>query len=382
MFSVRGLAPNTETSTGERDVSSDKKPQDALYDEQSRWNALVRRDRLAAGAFVYGVVTTGVYCLPDCPSRLPRRENVRYFAGCEEAERAGFRPCRRCNPSSPGKRDPRIDAIAEACRTIESADRMPTLKELADAVGMSRFHFHKMFKKMLGVTPAQFAREKRMERIRKQLREKATITDAVYGAGFASGSRFYENASGKLGMKPAQYRNGGENMLIRLAVAECYLGWVLVAATEKGICAIEIGDDPDTLRERLRQRFSRAEFLENDPGFAEIVNRVLALLESPGDELDLPLDIQGTAFQRRVWEALREIPAGSTVSYTELAHRIGRPEAVRAVATAVAANKIAVAVPCHRVVRLDGNLAGYRWGIERKKKILEQEQSGRDGGEG
>src|SRR5512138_2075423 len=205
-------------------MSSDKKPQDAFFDDQSRWEALVRRDRLAAGAFLYGVVTTGVYCIPQCPSRLPRRENVRFFSTCEEAERAGFRPCRRCNPSSAGSRDSRAGFIAAACRTLENADRMPRLKELADEAGMSPFHFHRMFREAVGITPAQFAREKRMERMRRQLREEATITDAVYGAGFASASRFYENAPGALGMKPAQYRKGGEDMRIRFASARCYLG--------------------------------------------------------------------------------------------------------------------------------------------------------------
>lgn len=362
-------------------MSSEQKPRDEFSDEQSRWEALVRRDRLAAGEFVYGVVTTGVYCLPDCPSRLPIRENVRFFTGCEEAERAGFRPCRRCRPSSPGGRDSRCDAIAAACRTLEDSDRMPTLRELADAAGMSPFHFHRMFKKAVGITPAQFAREKRMERMRKRLREEATITDAVYGAGYSSASRFYEKAPGALGMKPAQYRKGGEDMRIRFAAARCCLGWILVAATEKGLCAIEIGDDPHVLRERLLLTFPKAEFIENDPDFSETVSRALSMLDSPGKGSDLPLDIQGTAFQRRVWEALREIPAGSTVSYTELARRIGRPDAVRAVASAVAANKIAVAVPCHRVIRRDGDLAGYRWGIERKRMLLELEKTGAGDGD-
>jgi len=362
-------------------MTSGKIPNPAFFDDQGRWDALVRRDRLALGSFVYAVVTTGVYCLPCCPSRLPRKENVRFFPSCEEAERAGFRPCRRCNPSSTRERDPRVDSIVAACRALAETDRMPSLQEVADAAGLSRYHFHRMFKKVVGITPGQFARQKRMQRLRMKLGENGTITDAVYEAGFSSGSRFYENSSQNLGMKPAQYRKGGEAVRIVFAVASCYLGWVLVAATDRGVCEIDIGDDPDVLRKLLLQRFSKAECVENEPGFRETVHRVLSLLDSPGKELGLPLDIQGTAFQRRVWAALREIPPGSTVSYTELASRIGRPEAVRAVASAVAANRIAVAVPCHRVIRRDGSLAGYRWGCERKRMLLEHEKPCVDDGE-
>lgn len=287
--------------------------------EESRWDALVRRDRLAAGAFVYGVLTTGVYCLPGCSSRLPKRMNVRFFDSCEQAERAGFRPCKRCNPASSDRREPHVEMIIAACKALEEAEQQPSLKNLADSAGLSPFHFHRLFKRTVGITPRQYAKEKRMSRMREQLHRNVTVTEALYKAGFASSSRFYENATDTLGMKPSQYRKGGQGMLIRFATAKSYLGWVLVAATGKGICAIDIGDDPDMLQERLRARFPRAELRENDPDFGDLVAQALAFLESRQGGSELPLDIQGTAFQRRVWMTLRDIPAGSTVTYTDIA---------------------------------------------------------------
>jgi AraC family transcriptional regulator of adaptative response/methylated-DNA-[protein]-cysteine methyltransferase len=341
--------------------------------EQARWEALVRRDRRADGAFVYGVVTTGVYCRPACSSRQPNRENVRFFDTAEEAEDAGFRPCKRCNPRSSVGQDTHAEAITRACELIDESDEPPTLAELANEVGLSPSYLHRLFKRMVGVTPKQYAMEKRLGDVRDRLQADATVTEAFYEAGFGSSSRFYENITAKLGMKPSEYRDGGQGMRIHSAVAQSYLGWVQVAATAKGICAIDLADSPDDLRERLHARFPKASLVGNDPGFGVVLSQVLAFLESPQEGLDLPLDVQGTAFQRRVWLALREIPPGSTVSYGEIAARIGNPQAARAVAGACASNPIAVAIPCHRVVRSDGELGGYRWGQQRKSKLLEQE---------
>ena len=341
--------------------------------EQARWEALIARDRQADGAYVYGVVTTGVYCRPACSSRLPNRENVRFFDSVEDAEEAGFRPCKRCNPRSPEGKEPHADAIARVCELIDEAEEPPTLAELAGAVGLSPSYLHRLFKKMVGVTPKQYAMEKRLGEVREKLQVDATVTETIYEAGFGSSSRFYEDITAKLGMKPSEYRHGGLGMRIHSAIAHSYLGWVQVAATAKGICAIDLADSPHALRESLRARFPKAGLVEDDPAFRVLLSQVLSFLESPQDGLDLPLDVQGTAFQRRVWLALREIPTGSTASYGDIAARIGHPKAARAVARACASNPIAVAIPCHRVVRSDGELGGYRWGPERKARLQEQE---------
>jgi AraC family transcriptional regulator of adaptative response/methylated-DNA-[protein]-cysteine methyltransferase len=348
---------------------------DAYLTDPERWQALVHRDPGADGAFVYGVTTTGVYCRPTCASKRPNRGNVRFFDRWEEAEGAGFRPCRRCAPSSLRAKDPHREAILRACQLMDAAEMPPSLDDLARTVGYSPSYFHRLFKRIVGVTPKQYAMEKRLNRVRDNLQAGTTVTEAVYEAGFGSGSRFYEDAAASLGMKPSTYRKGGRGMRIRFAVTQCFLGWVLIAATEKGVCAIEFADAPGILEERLRARFSKAEFLESDPAFREWSARVLAYLESPHDGLDLPLDVRGTAFQRRVWMALCEIPPGSTASYGEIAARLGNPKAARAVAGACGANAVAVAIPCHRAVRSDGSLGGYRWGYERKRKLLEREAS-------
>jgi len=345
----------------------------AYTTDEKRWEAVVQRDRGAAGQFVYGVVTTGVYCRPGCSSKLPNHGNVRFFDTCEDAERAGFRPCKRCTPESPNGQETHTEAILQACRLIEESEDPPSLTELANAVGLSPSHFHRLFKRVTGVTPKQYAAERRLNRVRTQLRTGSTVTEAIYEAGFASSSRFYENATATLGMKPSEYRNGGYGVRIRYAIAQCYLGWVLVAATEKGVCAIDFADSPDELQERVRTRFPVADLVNDDPSFMVWIAQTLAFLETPHDGLDLPLDIEGTAFQRRVWMALQEIPAGSTASYGEIATRIGNPKAGRAVAQACGANKIAVAIPCHRVVRSDGGLGGYRWGSGRKRTLLRRE---------
>lgn len=339
-----------------------------------RWHALVKHDPRACGEFVYGVLTTGVYCRPICASRLPNRENVRFFETSGEAEKAGFRPCKRCRPQAPEWEQPHVRAVMEACKRIDEADEPLSLKELATGARLSVFHFQRLFKKVLGVTPKQYGMEKRANRVRERLTKGATVTEAIYDAGFGSSSRFYEKATPTLGMRPTIYKNGAQDMLIRFAIVPCFLGLVLVAATGQGICAIDFGDTAETLKENLRRRFSKAVFQEPDPKFTAMIRKVLAFLKNPHrDRLGLPLDVQGTAFQRRVWLALQEIRPGDTVSYAKIASRIGKPTAARAAARACAANPIAVAIPCHRVVRGNGQLGGYRWGLERKQVLLERE---------
>ncbi len=341
--------------------------------ESSRWQAVVQRNRQSDGIFVYGVVTTGIYCRPVCSSRLPNRENARFFDTWQLAEEAGFRPCKRCEPRSLSAPNTAVDAVAQACRIIGEAEQEPSLNQLADAVGLSPYHFHRLFKKTVGVTPKQYAMEKRLNRVRSNLHQNSTVTEAIYDAGYESGSRFYETSTTSLGMKPSEYQKRGEGISIRYAIVKSYLGWVLVAVTERGICKIDFGDTPEILQTRLKTNFPEAKSQDSDPTFTTIVAQTLAFLEAPEQGLTLPLDIQGTAFQRRVWAALRKIQPGATASYSEIANQIGNPKAARAVAQACAKNNIAVAIPCHRVVRSNGDLGGYRWGIERKQALLERE---------
>jgi AraC family transcriptional regulator of adaptative response/methylated-DNA-[protein]-cysteine methyltransferase len=341
--------------------------------ESARWAAVTRRDPRADGQFFYSVSTTGVYCRPSCPSRQARRDHVRFHATIAEAERAGFRACKRCRPNEPGLAETRTAAVGRACRLIEQHDEVPGLDALAAAAGMSRFHFHRIFRSVTGVTPKAYAAAHRARRVRDELTRQSTITDAIYGAGFNSNGRFYAAAPGVLGMTPTRYRSGGAGERIRLAVGECSLGSVLVAATDKGVCAITLGDDPGALVRHLQDRFPKATLVGGDDAFERLVASVVAVVEAPDGGIDLPLDVRGTAFQQRVWQALRKIPAGSTASYADIARRIGRPKAVRAVAQACGANPVAIAIPCHRVVRTDGDLSGYRWGVERKRALLERE---------
>ena len=340
---------------------------------EARWEAVRQRDQEAVGQFVYAVTTTGVYCRPGCASKLPHRENVRFFETWEEAEAAGFRACKRCAPNSPVDAGAHAEAILRACRLIEESEEAPSLTELASQAGLSPSHFHRLFRQATGVTPKQYAVAHRARRVRADLQNSATVTDAIYDAGFGSSSRFYERSTETLGMSPTEYRNGGAGQRIRYAIAPCYLGWVLVAATGRGICALEFGDGPAELRESLRDRFPGAQLVEDDPDFAAWIDQVLAFLDAPQGGLQLPLDIAGTAFQRRVWAALEEIPAGATASYGEIAARVGNPQAGRAVARACASNPVAVAIPCHRVVRADGEPGGYRWGTDRKRELLRHE---------
>jgi AraC family transcriptional regulator of adaptative response/methylated-DNA-[protein]-cysteine methyltransferase len=349
-----------------------------LATDDPRWSAILRRDAQADGRFVYAVRTTGVFCRPSCPSRQPRRENVLCFATCDDAQRAGYRACRRCVPTAAPGESPAARAIVRACRLIEESGAMPGLDQLARAAGLSPTHFHRVFKRTVGVTPRGYAEFVRTKRLHDTLKGEQTVFESIAAAGFGSIGRAYAGAGATLGMSPAQYKAGAPGLVVRYAVAHCSLGWLLVAATERGVCAIEFGDSADALREHVAEYFPGAERRDDEAAFASLVAAVVALVERPRHGPELPLDIQGTAFQRRVWEALRAIPCGSTASYAEIAEQIGRPSAARAVARACATNPIAVAIPCHRVVRQDGDLSGYRWGVERKQALLEREAQPED----
>jgi AraC family transcriptional regulator of adaptative response/methylated-DNA-[protein]-cysteine methyltransferase len=343
--------------------------------DDDRWEAIRRRDRAADGSFYYSVLTTGVYCRPSCASRPARRENVSFHATPADAERAGFRACKRCRPNEAAFAERQAEMVAQACRTIEEADEMPSLDALAEAAGLSRFHFHRVFKAATGVTPKAYADAHRGNQVRAKLARSGTVTEAIYDAGFNSNGRFYAASSNLLGMTPSEFRAGGNGTTIRFAVGQCSLGAILVAASDKGVCAIQFGDDPEALVRTLQDRFPKARLIGGDAAFEQLVARVVGLIEAPAQGHDLPLDVRGTAFQQQVWQALREIPAGSTASYADIAARIGQPKAVRAVAQACASNEIAVAIPCHRVVRRDGSLSGYRWGVERKQALLARENA-------
>jgi AraC family transcriptional regulator of adaptative response/methylated-DNA-[protein]-cysteine methyltransferase len=351
-------------------TSTDK----TFSDDESRWQAVTARDAAADGAFVYSVRTTGVYCRPACPARLAKRENVRFHATCQEAEAAGFRACKRCKPRGESLAERQTGVVARACHLIEESEEMPNLDALAESVGMSSYHFHRVFKAHTGLTPRKYAAAHRSRRVRNELTECGTVTEAIYGAGFNSNSRFYETSSEVLGMTPTTFRAGGNGTSIRFAVGESWLGSILVAASDKGVCAILLGEDPDALARDLQDGFPNAEIIGGDANFERLVATVVGFVENPSIGLDLPLDIRGTAFQQRVWEVLRCIPVGSTASYAEIAERIGEPQAVRAVAQACRANTLAVAIPCHRVIRTDGELSGYRWGVERKDRLLRREK--------
>jgi AraC family transcriptional regulator, regulatory protein of adaptative response / methylated-DNA-[protein]-cysteine methyltransferase len=338
-----------------------------------RWASLVRRDSSSDGKFYYSVKTTGVYCRPSCAARLARPENVQFHLTCEDAEQAGFRPCKRCKPNQAAVGEQNAAKIAKACRLIENSDKIPSLEALANHAGMSVFHFHRTFKSTIGLTPNQYALAHRTNRVRASLENSPSVTDAIYDAGFNSSGRFYESSNEVLGMTPSRFRSGGADTDIFFAIGECSLGSILVAQSEKGVCAILIGDDPTALARDLEDRFPNANLIGNVRRYEDLVAKVVGLLEKPEAGLDLPLDIRGTAFQQRVWKALRQIPPGSTATYSEIAAKIGMPKAVRAVAQACGANALAVAIPCHRVIRNDGSLSGYRWGVERKRTLLERE---------
>lgn len=342
-------------------------------DEDSRWQAIVTRDKAANGSFYYAVRTTGIYCRPSCGARTPKPENVQFYETPEQAEQAGFRPCKRCKPDHLSLSDRHASIIAEACRSIEAAENQPTLSALAANAGLSPWHFQRLFKSITGLTPKDYAAALQAKRVRSGLANNGTITDVIADAGYGSNSRFYEKSTQLLGMTPKRYRAGGQDVDIRFAVGECSLGAILVASSPFGICSILLGDDPDQLARELQNSFPHANLIGADGAFEQRVAKVIDFVEMPQTGLDMPLDIRGTAFQQRVWQALNSIPYGSTVSYTELAKIIGSPNAVRAVASACAANRLVVAIPCHRVVRTDGSLSGYRWGVERKQLLLKRE---------
>ncbi len=353
---------------------SSRKPETATLSEEDRWEAVIARDASADGTFYYSVESTGVYCRPSCGARRPLRRNVRFHATPADAEAAGFRPCKRCQPNSASTEQARAEMVAAACRLIESSENPPTLEVLARHAGMSSFHFHRLFKSVTGVTPKAYASAHRNARVRTALQTGTSVTEAAYAAGFNSSSRFYDGAQRALGMKPRAFRAGGPDMRIRYAITPCSLGLVLVGATDTGVCAIFLGDEEAALRRELAERFAHAELTEASGSFGKLLAEVVASIEMPAKAVALPLDIRGTAFQQRVWAALRDIPAGETASYGEIARRIGKPEAVRAVGAACGANPIAVAVPCHRVVGSGGKLTGYRWGVDRKRALLARER--------
>ena len=344
-------------------------------EQDPRWAAIVARDAKADALFVYGVKTTGVYGRPSSASRLPRPENIEFFDTPAQAEAAGYRPSKRAAGDQTQLAAHHAQRVAEACRQIEQAQTPPSLEALAHGAGLSAFHFHRVFKAVTGLTPKAYASALRSRKVRHSLKGEHSVTDALYDAGFNSNSRFYESADQLLGMKPSDYKAGGTNSTILFAVGQCSLGAILVAQSQRGVCAILLGDDPDALLRDLQDQFPKAELVGADHEFEQLIAQVVGFIEAPALGLNLPLDLRGTAFQERVWQALRDIPVGSTASYAQIAAQIGAPKSFRAVAQACGANSLAVAIPCHRVVRSDGELSGYRWGVERKRQLLEREQS-------
>lgn len=349
-------------------------PTAATQRAEQCWQAVVRRDPQADGEFVYAVRTTGVFCRPSCPSRAAKRENVTFFDTPDLAVAAGYRPCKRCRPDALSLQQRHNELVLQACQTIEHGALAPTLAQLAQQAGMSPHHFQRVFKAVTGLSPKGYHKALQARRVTASLQAAPSVTEALYDAGFNSAGRFYEDAPALLGMSPGSYRKGGAGEHIRRAVVPCALGWIIVAATRRGICAIEFGDSAQALEDLIRARFPQAQFDPSDDEFQRWIVQVLDYIEQPRGVLDLPLDVQGTVFQRRVWQALQAIPAGETASYAEIATHIGQPMAFRAVAHACAGNAVAVSIPCHRAVRADGSLAGYRWGIARKAELLKRER--------
>jgi AraC family transcriptional regulator of adaptative response/methylated-DNA-[protein]-cysteine methyltransferase len=357
-------------------MSFEASPQDGRVPNDAQLHAIRSRDASYDGVFYYAVRTTGVYCRPSCGARPAKPEHIVVFSSGATAINAGFRACKRCRPELSGT-DLHADVVTAVCRQIDEAvnqeQPVPTLDTLAKHTGFSAFHLHRLFKKATGVTPRAYGAGARAARLRAMLPATASVSAAVLHAGYQSSSRFYEQSTARLGMTPTRARQGGAGETIRFAVGATSLGAMLVAATEKGVCSIQLSDDANALVQALEARFPQAVLVGDDPHFANTVAIIVAHVEAPRGALPLPLDIRGTAFQERVWAALTAIPAGRTMTYSELAQAIGQPTAARAVASACAANELAIAIPCHRVIRATGELSGYRWGVERKAQLLQRE---------
>lgn len=343
-------------------------------DERDCWQAVQARDKRYDGCFVFAVRSTGIYCRPSCPARTPLRKNITFFPLAEAAERAGFRACKRCHPQEASPVDPQVAMVQQVCRIIDAQPEMPTLDALSAQVNLSAYHLQRTFKRFMGITPRQYAEARRVDTLKAQLRAGDNVTTALYEAGYGSSSRLYEQADAHLGMTPSTYRKGGTGMQIAYTIVDCPLGRLLVAATERGICGVSLGDDDEELEKALFEEYPAAQ-IEPVEDLGAWVLAILDYIQTGQPHLDLPLDLQATAFQRRVWQALKAIPAGETRSYGQIARSIGQPTAARAVARACATNPAALVIPCHRVVREDGSMGGYRWGIARKERLLEKERS-------
>ena len=355
-------------------------PQMTLANDRQEqfWNAVLRRDSRFDGQFVFAVSSTGIFCRPSCPARRPRRDRVSFFSLPEAARQSGFRACKRCHPEKLTASDPQVELVRRACRLIEdSLEETMDLETLGNRLGLSSFHLQRTFKNIMGVTPREFSEACRTNRFKNAVRSGKSVTTAMYDAGYGSSSRLYERADAELGMTPATYSRGGAAAQIDYAITKSPLGYLLVAATSKGLCSVTLGDNVSDLEANLRKEYAAAEIHNDDKTLTKIVKQIVAHLEGKQPHLSLPLDIRATAFQRQVWQALQQIPYGTTLSYGEVAAAIGRPTAVRAVARACATNPVALVIPCHRVIREDKSLGGYRWGLERKKQLLKRESAQR-----
>ena len=348
-----------------------------LPDEhETQWQAVLEKNSAFDGEFVYAVSSTGIYCRPSCASRRPRRDRVSFFKLPALAEQSGFRACLRCKPNTAASEDSQLQMAQEVCRIIEENDgEAVTLAELSKRVGVSSFHLQRTFKSIMGITPKDYAAAQRVNKFKREVRSGGGITNAMYDAGFGSSSRLYESAAAQLGMTPATYGKGGRGVVINYAVRKTSLGHLLVAATSKGVCSVMLGDSEAGLKADLLREFPAADIQQDEKALTASVAALVEHLEKKSPRLDLPLDIRATAFQRQVWEQLLAIPYGETYSYSEVAKAIGQDKAVRAVARACATNPVALVIPCHRVIREDKSLGGYRWGIERKKKLLATEKA-------